>query len=92
MEDILDQLYHGKIYPLEQFFPNSQEYTRMENGYYQRSNAFRQMLEKQIPPLHDEFQQLMDEKRTVTSIEIEESFLSGFCLGVRLTAAAYERN
>lgn len=90
MEDsILKQLYNGQIYPPEQYHPSSEEYNKKFKAlteYYQTLSSELAALDPSLP---DKLEQLFILKNSLCSTEVEEMYIEGFRLGVKLMAEVF---
>lgn len=82
--DILQQLYHGKLYPEEKFTPNTEEYHLACKEHSQHYDAFRQQLNSLDPDLCEQFDILIEEQSHINSLENFHMFKESFKLGIRL--------
>lgn len=68
MENILEQLYNGEIFPAEQYAPRSEEYRKICQRHYNHYEDFIELLGKLNPPLDKRFIEIMDERLDVISL------------------------
>lgn len=90
MEDsILKQLYNGQIYPPEQYTPSSPEYhqkSKVLSEYYQSLSSELAGLDPSLP---DKLEELFILRNSLCSTEVEEMYLEGFRLGVKMMAEVF---
>lgn len=90
MEDsILKQLYNGQIYPPEQYHPSSEEYLQKSKRLSEYYQALSSELAALDPSLPDKLEQLFILKNSLCSTEVEEMYIEGFRLGVKLMAEVF---
>lgn len=81
MESILAALYHGQIFPEEQYSPKTQEFQALQREHLERYEDFIQ----QLPPaLSERFKAIMDDIMLEIPFEYQEMFTAGFRLGSRI--------
>lgn len=78
MNSILEELYNGRINPLDERMPTLDEYRA---NFYDKEQVFVQKLDE---PLRAEFDALLDDYFTCFPVEMEEEFSRGFKMAVRL--------
>lgn len=86
---ILEQLYNGKIFPAEQYFPKGKEYRKGYQESNSRYDEFVEILRKQDPPLDKLFDEVMEEQLDEIQNEYSGIFISGFRLGARIMAEVF---
>ncbi len=90
MEDsILKQLYNGRIYPPEQYHPSSAEYLQKSKKLSEYYENLSSELDGLAPSLPDKLEQLFILKNSLSSTEVEEMYIEGFRLGVKLMAEVF---
>ncbi len=81
MESILTALYHGQIYPSEQYAPKTKEFQALQEEQLTRYNDFIQ----QLPPaLSKQFRVIIDDVSSSIPYEYQSMFTNGFRLGALL--------
>ena len=86
MKKILEQLYNGELYP------NSKSQITVEDFKVNRDKAFKSystFIEKLPEELKEEFDELIDSHLDLLSLELEQHFINGFCIGVRMMTEVY---
>ena len=78
MEKMLEQLYKGDLYPYSKF------QTTIEDLKVNRDKAF-----KSYSELKDEFDELIDSHLDLLPLELEQNFIDGFRIGVRMMTEVY---
>lgn len=86
MKRILEQLYYGDLYPYSKFQTTIQEYKENRKKAFASYTDF---LEKLPSELKKEFNELIDEHLDLLPLEMEQNFLDGFCIGMRMMAEVY---
>lgn len=90
MEDsILKQLYNGQIYPPEQYHPSSEEYLQKSKKLSEYYENLSSELDGLDPSLPDKLEELFILKNSLSSTEVEEMYIEGFRLGVKLMAEVF---
>lgn len=90
MKSVLMELYDGRVYPAEQFFPRSKEHKALLDRYCRHADEFTEKLSRLSPPLDEEFTAVMNEYMDVTSDDLAEMFVDGFRLGARLMIEVFQ--
>ncbi len=90
MKSVLMELYDGRVYPAEQFFPRSKEHKALLDRYCWHADEFTEKLSRLSPPLDEEFTAVMNEYMDVTSDDLAEMFADGFRLGARLMIEVFQ--
>ena len=90
MKSVLMELYDGRVYPAEQFFPRSKEHKALLDRYCRHADEFTEKLSRLSPPLDEEFTAVMNEYMDVTSDDLAEMFADGFHLGARLMIEVFQ--
>lgn len=86
MEKMLEQLYKGELYPYSKF------QTTIEDFKVNRDKAFKSysiFIEKLPDELKDEFDELIDSHLDLLPLELEQNFIDGFRIGVRMMTEVY---
>ena len=86
MEKILEQLYNGELYPYLNF------QTTIEDFKVNRDKAFKSysvFIAKLPEELKDEFDELIDSHLDLLPLELEQNFIDGFRIGVRMMTEVY---
>lgn len=86
MKSILEQLYNGEIYPYLTFKTTIEQYKVERDKAFQSYSIF---LEKLPEDLKEEFVKLIDDHLDLLPFELEQSFIDGFRIGVRLMSEAF---
>ena len=81
MDNILEDLYEGRIYPSEQYSPTSEHYKKTREEYQKHYDDFKSKLDD---TLAKEFENILDEKCSTISIELSEMFTYGFKIGAKM--------
>lgn len=84
MATVLEQICDGALYSTEWRRPKSEAYACLEEQYDRHCRELMETLKRQKPPLHQEFIRVLDEQLETTSMELEETFRGGFCMGAKL--------
>lgn len=86
MEKVLEQLYKLELYPYSKF------QTTIEDIKINRDKAFKSytvFIEKLPDKLKDKFDELIDSYLDLLSLELEQNFIDGFRIGVRIMTEVY---
>ena len=83
-QDILEQLYFGRIVPWENRNDKTPEMEQCSEQVYQDVERLTQLLDEDGKKI---LERLMDNRSELESRQILEGFQDGFRLGVQLTAA-----
>lgn len=86
MKRVLDQLYHGELYPYAEFQTTIEEYRTNRDKAFHSYSAF---LEKLPEELKSEFIQVIDENLSLLPYEMEQTFIDGFSIAIRMMAEVY---
>lgn len=89
MDNVLQTLYNGEIFPANQYIPQWEEYKALQEKQYQRYADF---VSKLDPPLDREFKQIIDEQFDLLPYEWSQMFIDGFRLGAKMMIEVYEDN
>lgn len=82
MNEIRNALYYGKLYPAEQFYPQTPEYPRLTKAVAEALRSLRHDLGGEYAARLDDLDRLYLE---LGSMQQFESFAYGFQLGSQLT-------
>ena len=86
MQKTIEDLYYGNISPSEQFHPTIRGYKRKKQALLKCENAFMSDLSQaQI----EKFQDIVLRQAELSSIELTQTFVDGFRLGMRLAQEAF---
>ena len=85
-QDILEQLYFGRIVPWENRNDKTPEMEQCNEQVYQDVECLTQLLDEDGKKI---LERLMDNRSELESRQILEGFKDGFRLGVQLTAAGF---
>lgn len=83
MYSILEELYNGRINPLDERMPTLEKYRA---SFCDKEQVFVQKLDE---PLRAEFEALLDDYFTCFPVEMEEEFSRGFKMAVRLVCEIF---
>ena len=86
--DILNDLFFGKIAPWENRPENMEEFRRLNQRLGQLSNTLEERLDKETQALLDQY---ISDRSDLESLLQCDSFKTGFRLGVQLMLAAYKK-
>ncbi len=86
MKRILDQLYHGELYPYANFRTTIEEYSTNRDKAFHSYSTF---LEKLPDELKGEFTKMIDEHLNLLPYELEQTFIDGFSIAIRMMAEVY---
>lgn len=86
MDKILEQLYNGELYPYYKFQTTIEVFKINRDKAFKSYSAF---IAKLPEELKDEFDQLIDSHLDLLPLELENNFIDGFCIGVRMMAEVY---
>lgn len=92
MISILEQLYDGDIFPIEQFSPKAEEYKTLWKTLFFHYEDFIIKLEALDPELCEEFAQIIDEQIDTVPLEFSQMFIDGFRLGAKTVIEIYEND
>jgi len=90
MKSLLEQMYHGKLFPPEQFAQHDSCYAKYREQFLEHCQSFQKQLLQLDPALGREFIRLIDEFQNGQPIEDTQVFLCGFRLGARMMAEVYQ--
>lgn len=85
--DILNDLFFGKIVPWENRPDNIEEFRRLNQKMGQLSDILKERLDKETQALLDQY---ISDRADMESLLSCESFKTGFRLGVQLMLAVYK--
>lgn len=83
MNSILEELYNGRINPIDEIMPTLEEYRAT---FCAKERVF---VEKLDEPLRTEFESLLDDYFTCFPVEMAEEFSRGFKMAVRLVCEIF---
>ena len=86
--DILNDLFFGKIVPWENRPENIEEFRRLNQRLGQLSNTLEERLDKETQAILDQY---ISDRSDLESLLQCDSFKTGFRLGVQLMLAAYKK-
>ncbi len=86
MQKTIEDLYYGNISPNEQLKPKVRGYQRKKQALLQSENAF---LSELIQAHAEKYQELMFQQAELSSIELTQTFVDGFRLGMRLAFESF---
>lgn len=84
MNNILQSLYNGEIYPLEQCHPKSAKYREICEEFCDSCDELENALSSIDPPLDKRFSAIIDTAADIAYLEASETFAQGFRLGAML--------
>lgn len=84
MKNILSLLYQGKISPIEQYAPKSEEYRKAHQAHLHHYDDFIETLASLNPPLDKRFVEIMEEQSALIPYEFSEMFIDGFRMGAKM--------
>lgn len=90
MNDILEDLFCGKIRPVDEIMPNSQDYEKVRDQRICKIDNLIERLKCVDPSLKTEFMEILDLEGEIGSYEVSQTFITGFRLGARIMAAIFE--
>ena len=90
MENILNALYHGRIFPEEQFSPKDKEYKEIVHSSNRHVDAFLETLRKLDPPLDQKYIEIADEQLDMVPYEFSCMFIEGFRLGAKIMVEVFQ--
>ena len=86
MSNLLDQLYKGNLYPYSRTKTTIEELKKNKDKALKEYTDFH----KKLPgALKEEFEKLMDDHFDVLADDLEQNFIDGFRIGVRLMIEVY---
>lgn len=88
MKPLLRQLYDGELYPAAETQYFSKRLVMERDAHYTHMEEFYNTLKDLSPDLYDRLDKLMDEREAMYALELEDTFLYGFRLGMTLLAEA----
>lgn len=83
-EDIIDQLYFGRIVPWEKQVEKTPEIEKYSNQAYEDIEYLQKLLNAEGKKV---LERLLDNGSEVERFHVKESFKDGFCLGLQLAVA-----
>ena len=86
-EDIIDQLYFGRIVPWERQVEKPPEIEQYNNQIYKNIECLQKLLDEVGKNVLERF---LDNNSEVEQFQIKESFKYGFRLGMQLAAAGLD--
>lgn len=84
--DAIKSLFTGRPFPCEAVPPKDRGYWEILNEFHHQSEKFMCRLSTEE---REELEAMQDRRQEATQYEIEEAFIQGYSLGVRLTAEAF---
>ncbi len=84
MNTVLQQLYSGKLCPVEQYQPLQDSYQKIRREHCRHYTDFIKTLEQLEPPLDKRFIEIMDEQLDTIPLDFSSMFIDGFCLGAQM--------
>lgn len=86
MKSVLEELYKGSIYPVEQIVPRGVQYSKLSKEISECMKMWKQRLPKGE---FQELEELLDLKNDLNSLQSQESFVHGFKLGSLMMIEVY---
>lgn len=86
MESLLQNLYEGKLAPIEQFEPILKEYKKKWEESLSHDDCFCKKLD---PAQQIEFEKLIDEHHNLFPLELSQVFIDGFRLDAQLALVTF---
>lgn len=86
MERILKHLYHGTMYPYSKFKTTIDQYRSNREQAFQSYSLF---LDKLPDNLKEDFNELIDSHLDLLPLELEQTFIDGFRIGVRIMTEVF---
>ena len=86
MKKILEQLYNGELYPYSTFQTTIDDFKANRDKAIKLYSIF---IEKLPEELKKEFETLIDSHVDLLPFELEQSFIDGFRIGVRMMVEVY---
>lgn len=91
MKNVLEQLYDGEIFPVEQYSQKEREYRKIYREHYSHYADFIETLSRLEPPLDKRFIEIMDEQMDEIPYEFSGMFIDGFRLGARIMVEVFRQ-
>lgn len=91
MKNVLEQLYDGEIFPVEQYSQKEREYRKIYREHYSHYEDFIETLSRLEPPLDKRFIEIMDEQLDEIPYEFSGMFIDGFRLGARIMVEVFRQ-
>lgn len=86
MDHLLKKLYCGAIHPNENFHNCSKEILKKET---QAIRSYDSLVEKLPEELKRECREMIDDHCALFSLDMEQNFIDGFCLGAQLMSEVF---
>lgn len=86
MDHILKKLYCGAIHPNENFENCSKELSKKEA---QAIRSYDSLIKKLPEELKKECMKMIDDHCALLSLDMEQNFIDGFCLGAQLISEVF---
>ena len=81
MQEIIEKIYRGELYPAEQIDPMLQDFRVKWEESKDNTAAFSNQLSDELKPL---FEAVMVDKLEIAALEQTQAFVDGFKLGAKL--------
>lgn len=91
MDAILRQLFDGKLYPSEQYYPEIEAVKKIRERNHKNYEDFIKQLELLNPALVEQFENILDEQLDTAPFETYQMFADGFRLGARLIVEIFNK-
>jgi len=86
MQDIIEKIYRGELYPAEQIEPMLQDFRVKWEESKDNVDDFHNRLTEELKPL---FEAVMVGKLEIATLEQTQAFVDGFKLGARLLVEVF---
>ncbi len=88
MNETLQAIYYGKLTPYEGGIPDSEEYKNLKKELADLEAALYRRLQSLSADAAEKCRMFMNDHNYLIAMEKEQSFIDGFCLGVRIMTEA----
>lgn len=86
MQEIIEKIYRGELYPAEQIDPMFQNFREKWEKSKGNTDAFSAKLSDELRPL---FETVMVDKLEIATLEQTQAFVDGFKLGAKLLVEVF---
>lgn len=86
MKNILEKLYYGELCPDMQMKPLLNAYKEKHNNLLEKERDF---VNKLDATLKEEFEVFMDKYLDITEVDVSQTFIEGFRLGVQMMCEVF---
>lgn len=87
MNEILQALYNGEIFPAEEYVPKIEEYKALRK---KQTENYEEFIKKIGSPFDKEFIRIMDEQLNTIPLDFAGIFIDDFRLGARTMIEVFE--